>query len=83
MVNSWNIKDPIQYKTDLTISHEPEFWQWIPDGQIIYSDCGRSRYLIDNEVVKTFTQDQKRIEVNNKNGNMNSNAKKRVKGQWS
>ena len=55
MVNSWNIKDPIQYKLDLTTSHEPEFWQWIPEGQIIYSKCGRSRYLIDNEVVKTFT----------------------------
>ena len=37
LVNSWNIKDTLQYKIDLQATHEPDFWQWIPANQILYT----------------------------------------------
>ena len=83
MDNSWNIKDPIQYKLDLQDTYEPEFWQWIPNGQIVYSSDQKTRIFVDQEVVKQFTQDQARIKLNAAQGNMNKNAKKRQLGQWS
>lgn len=55
MVNSWNIKDPIQYKLDIQKEFEPEYWQWIQRDQIIYSSCQNIQIFIDQEVVKTFT----------------------------
>lgn len=29
LVNSWNIKDPIQYKKNLQKTFDPDFWQWL------------------------------------------------------
>ena len=78
-MNSWNIKDPIQYKLDLQENYDPDFWQWMQADQIIYNQnvC----IFFDQEVIKTFSQDQERLAFNKKQGNMNRNAAKRRKGQ--
>jgi hypothetical protein len=47
LVNSWNIKDPLQYKLDLQSSLEPDLWQWIQSDQIIYSDKNDLSIFID------------------------------------
>lgn len=39
--------------------------------------------FVDQEVVKTFSQDQQRIESNAKYGSMNGNSKNRKAGQFS
>jgi hypothetical protein len=83
LVNSWNIKDPLQYKLDLQSSLEPDLWQWIQSDQIIYSDTNDLSIFIDQEVVKTFSQDQDRISSNKTYGNLNKSGNLRKPGQFS
>ena len=81
MVNSWNIKDPLGYKLNLQQEYAPDFWQWIQGGQIIYSESGNLAIFFDQEVVKTFSQDEERIKANSeKFGNMNKQSKWRKSG---
>ena len=81
LVNSWNIKDPLQYKRDLQATLEPDLWQWVQNDQIIYSQS--ISIFIDQEVVKSFSQDEDRLKTNANYGNYNKNGHLRKKGMWS
>lgn len=87
LVNSWNIQDVLKYKRDLQETYEPDYWQWLQRDQIVHSPPQKRtpslQLFVDQEVVKTFSQDQSRIGFNKDNqGNMNKNAKCRRSGEW-
>lgn len=86
LVNSWNIQDVLKYKRDLQEVWEPDFWQWLQRDQIVHSktqtETSGIQLFVDQEVVKTFSQDQSRIAFNKKGGNINANSKSRKSGDW-